>query len=86
MKKLKPVETDMERLIRLSEAARMLGISAEDMRTSYAAAHGLTVVDQSRPGAQRRRLFLVLGEVLDHRRNLIDQARRRTDVTGFLRK
>jgi hypothetical protein len=62
----------------------MLGISPDDMRRSYAIAHGLTIIDQSRPGAQRRRLFLVLGEVIDHRRKLIEQARQRTDVNRML--
>lgn len=75
---------DPERLVKLSEAARMLGISPDDIRKGFAGAHGLTLVDQSRPGAQRSRLFMVLGEIIEHRRKLIEHARQRTDVTRFL--
>ena len=81
------IESDPERLLRLSEAARMLGVSADDLRTSYCAAHGLTLIDISKPRAQRRRFRMVMGEVVAHRRNLIAQARRRVrvrvDMTSF---
>jgi len=86
MKKLRPVENDMERLIPLTPAARMLGLSPDTLRNGYVSELGLTLIDQSRPGAQRRRFFMVFGEVVEHRRKLIDEARRRTDVTRMLRK
>jgi hypothetical protein len=76
---------DPDKLIRLSVAADMVGISSDDMRRVYAIAHGLTIIDQSRPGAQRSRLFMILGEVVAHRRKLIDNARERTNVLRLVK-
>ena len=75
---------DPENLITLSVAGRMLGFEGGDaMRRRYAAENNLTIVDLSRPGAQRPTLRMVLSEVIAHRREKIHNARRRTDVHRF---
>lgn len=80
-----PVEAtfDPDDLIPLSEAARMLGESIDNLRRGYCAAHGLTLIDDHKPGAQRRRFKMVRGEVIAHRQKMIQNARERMNVRAW---
>jgi hypothetical protein len=78
MKKLHRIETDLEALIPLREAATMLGLDSSTIRKRAADTATLTLVPQG------RKLFLIRGEVLAHRKKLIEDARRRTDILHLL--
>jgi hypothetical protein len=72
--KLKALESDMDDLIPLAEAARMLGLDPSTVRKRKAGTEKLTIIPQG------KKLFLVRGEIIAHRRILIEDARRRTDI------
>ena len=78
-KKLRVVETDSEALIPLRTAADMLGLDPSTIRKRAAGTANLTLIPQG------RKLFLVRDEIIAHRRKLIDDARRRTDVLRLVR-
>lgn len=78
--KLKLIETDLEALIPLTQAAKMLGLDPSTVRQRKANTAELTIIPQG------RNLYLVLGEVIDHRRNLINNARRKNDVKRMVRR
>lgn len=73
-KPLQSVDTDLDALIPLSEGAKLLGLDPSTIRKRAAGTEALTLVPQG------RKLFLVRGEVLAHRKKLIEDARRRTDI------
>lgn len=79
-KALRSVETDLDALIPLREAADLLGLDPSTIRKRSAGTAQLTVVHQG------RKLFLVRGEIIAHRRKLIDDARRRNDVLRLVRQ
>ena len=79
MGKLQVVETDLESLIPLRDAAEMLGLDPSTLRKRAAGTARLTII------AQGRKLFMVRGEVIAHRQKIIDDARRRTDVLRLIR-
>lgn len=71
---LQKLETDLDALIPIREAATLLGLDPSTIRKRAAGTATLTIVPQG------RKLFLVRGEVLAHRQKLIEDARRRVDV------
>ncbi|MEK6281588.1 MAG: hypothetical protein AABN95_14635 [Acidobacteriota bacterium] len=73
------VESDMEVLVPLREAAQLLGLDPSTIRKRSAGTAHLTIVHQG------RKLFLVRGEIIAHRRKLIDDARLRNDVLRLVR-
>ena len=77
-----------ERLIRLAVGAELLGVSPDAIRKRIAPAgvEELTIVDISRPGAQRRTMRLVYSEVASLRDRLIQRARDRMDVHRMLER
>ncbi|MBC8032277.1 MAG: hypothetical protein H7Z16_19495 [Pyrinomonadaceae bacterium] len=77
---LRAVESDLEALIPLREAAKLLGLDPSTIRKRSAGTANLTVVHQG------RKLFLVRGEIIAHRRKLIDDARQRNDVLRLVRQ
>ena len=79
-KALRSVETDLDALIPLREAAALLGLDPSTIRKRSAGTAHLTVVHQG------RKLFLVRGEIIAHRRKLIDDARQRNDVLRLVRQ
>lgn len=86
LNKTRDDEEDLDRLIPLAQAARMLGLSSDAIRKRLAGTENLTLIDQSSSGASRHFWFLVRSEVFSHRQRLIDEARRRTDVDRFFIK
>jgi hypothetical protein len=88
MKAVGPIvqpDFDPDDLIPIAVAARMLGHKTTDaIRKRLAGTEGLTIIAQG--SGERPRLYLILGEVLAHRQNLIDNARRRTDVLRLVKK
>lgn len=79
-KSLRAVESDLEALVPLREAAAMLGLDSSTIRKRAAGTGGLTMISQG------RKLFLVRGEIIAHRRKLIDDARLRNDVLRLVRR
>ena len=77
---LKLVDNDPETLITLAQGAEMLGLDPSTIRKRKAGTELLTIL------AQGRKLFLVRGEVIDHRRKLIEDARHRIDVLRLVHK
>ncbi len=77
-----------ERLITLSVGATILGVSPDAIRKRQAptGVEQLTVIDISRPGAQRRTLRLVYSEVVALRDRLIQTARDRMNVDRMLER
>jgi hypothetical protein len=88
MRKSSNIQDDAERLIRLALGAEILGVSPDAIRKRIAPAgvEELTIVDISRPGAQRRTLRLVYSEVTALRDRLIQTARDRVNVDRMLRQ
>lgn len=74
------VDSDMEVLIPLREAAQLLGLDPSTIRKRSAGTANLTIIHQG------RKLFLVRGEIIAHRRKLIDDARLRNDVLRLVRQ
>lgn len=74
------IESDMDALIPLRVAADLLGLDSSTIRKRSAGTEGLTIVRQG------RKLFLVRGEIIAHRRKLIDDARQRNDVLRLVRR
>jgi hypothetical protein len=74
-----PVEPDPLDLIPLAKGAGMLGLSPDAIRKRSCGTAALTII------LQGRRLFLVREEVVAHRANLIENARRRTDVLRLVK-
>lgn len=74
------VTTDLEALIPLREAAELLGLDSSTIRKRSAGTADLTIVRQG------RKLFLVRGEIIAHRRKLIDDARLQNDVLRLVRR
>lgn len=72
--KLKVTETDLDDFIPLAEAARMLGLSSSSLRKRKAGTATLTLI------AQGKKLFMIRGEIIAHRRKLVDDARQRTNI------
>lgn len=66
---LQSIEDD-ETLIPLKVGASLLGLSTASLRQGKAGTENLTKIPQG------RKLYLVKGEVLEHRRKLIEAARR----------
>ncbi len=79
MKLLRTVETDLDALVPLRKAAELLGLDPSTIRKRAAGTAHLTIVHQG------RKLFLVLGEIIAHRKKLIDDARQRNDVLRLVR-
>ena len=75
----KSLSTDLDALIPLRDGAELLGLDTSTIRKRAAGTAGLTIVPQG------RKLFLVRGEVLAHRKKLIDDARQRTDILHLVR-
>ena len=78
--KLKLIETDLDELIPLTRAAKMLGLDPSTVRQRKANTAHLTIIPQG------RNLFLVLGEVIDHRKTITENARRKNDVRRMVRR
>lgn len=76
---LRSIETDMDALIPLRKAAELLGLDSSTIRKRSAGTASLTIVRQG------RKLFLVRGEIIAHRKKLIDDARQRNDVLRLVR-
>ncbi len=79
-KSLRDVESDLEALIPLREAAGMLGLDPSTIRKRAAGTADLTII------LQGRKFFLVRSEIIAHRRKLIDDARQRNDVLRLVRQ
>lgn len=77
---LRAMESDMEALIPLREAAELLGLDTSTIRKRSAGTANLTIVYQG------RKLFLVRGEIIAHRRKLIDDARQQNDILRLVRR
>lgn len=71
---LKSVKVDMDDLISIAEGARMLGLDPSTLRKRKAGTETLTIVPQG------KKLFVIRGEIIAHRRKLVEDARRRTDI------
>jgi hypothetical protein len=80
MKPLRAIEMDLESLVPLRKAAELLGLDTSTIRKRSAGTAHLTIVHQG------RKLFLVLGEIIAHRRKLIDDARQHNDVLRLVRR
>jgi hypothetical protein len=74
------IDSDIDRLIPLREAAGMLGLDPSTIRKRAAGTEQLTLVPQG------RKLFLVRGEVIAHRQRMIENARRHVDVLTLVRR
>ncbi len=74
------IDTDIDRLIPLREAAGMLGLDPSTIRKRAAGTEQLTLVPQG------RKLFLVRGEVIAHRQRMIENARRHVDILAMVRR
>jgi hypothetical protein len=81
------VSAEPDRLIKLSEAARLFGVDQSSLRKLEAprGVEELTFVDISKPGAERRSLRLVYSECVALRDKLIQTSRQRTDVGRMLK-
>lgn len=79
-KALHSIDTDTDALVPLREAAELLGLDPSTIRKRSAGTANLTILHQG------RKLFLVRGEIIAHRRKLIDDARRRNDVLQLVRE
>jgi hypothetical protein len=77
---LKLLDSDSDALIPLAEGAKMLGLDPSTIRKRKAETEGLTIVPQG------RKFFLIRGEVIAHRQQLIDNARRRNDILRLVRR
>jgi hypothetical protein len=75
---LRAVESDLEALIPLREAAGMLGLDPSTIRKRAAGTANLTII------LQGRKCFLVRAEIIAHRRKLIDDARQQNNVLRLL--
>jgi len=75
---LRAVESDLDALIPLREAAGMLGLDPSTIRKRAAGTANLTIV------LQGRKFFLVRAEIIAHRRKLIDDARQQNNVLRLL--
>lgn len=73
-------QSDPDDFIPLREGARMLGLDVSTIRKRKAGTDQLTII------AQGRKLFLLRGEVIAHRRKMIEDARQRNDVLRLVRK
>lgn len=71
---LKPVKVDMDDLISIAEGARMLGLDPSTLRKRKAGTETLTIIPQG------KKLFVIRGEIIAHRRKLVEDAQRRTDI------
>lgn len=76
----KKYESDPEDFISIARAAEMLGLDPSTIRKRKAGTETLTIVPQG------KKLFLIRGEVIAHRRKLIEDARQRTDVLRIVRR
>jgi hypothetical protein len=74
MKKRFSTIEDDETLIPLKAGASLIGLSPDTIRLGKAGTEGLTKIRQG------NKLFLIKAEVLAHRRNLIDAARRTREM------
>ena len=74
------IDSEIDRLIPLREAAGMLGLDPSTIRKRAAGTELLTLVPQG------RKLFLVRGEVIAHRQRMIENARRHVDVLTLIRR
>jgi hypothetical protein len=85
--KLPAALSDEERMITLSQGAKILGVSPDAIRKRQAPAgvEDLTIIDVSRANTQRRRLCLVYSEVTGLRDRLIQTARDRVDIWRMLK-
>lgn len=79
-KLLQIVDVDLDNLIPLSKAAEMLGLDPSTIRKRKAGTETLTIVPQG------KNFFLILGEVIAHRRKKIEDARRQNDVLRLVRR
>lgn len=77
--KLKVTVSDLEDFIPLAEAARMLGLDPSTLRKRKAGTDTLTIISQG------KKLFMIRGEIIAHRKKLVDDARRRTDIFRIVR-
>jgi len=75
---------DEERLIKLAAGAEMFDVSPDAIRKRLAPYDGLTIVDASPPGAQRRSLRLVYSECVALRDKLIEDGRQRVSIERML--
>lgn len=71
---LQQFQSDPETLISLRVAASMLGLDPSTIRKRLAGTNCLTLI------AQGKKLFLILGEVLEYRHRLIEDARQRSQI------
>jgi hypothetical protein len=76
----KKIESDPDDFIPLALAAKMLGLSSSAIRKRKADTDGLTLIRQG------KNLFLIRGEVIAHRRKLVEDARQRTDILRIVRQ
>lgn len=76
----KKYESDPEGFISIALAAEMLGLDPSTIRKRKAGTETLTIVSQG------KKLFLIRGEVIAHRRKLVEDARQRTDVLRIVRR
>ena len=77
--KFKAIESDLDDLIPLARAAEMLGLDPSTIRKRKAGTEALTIVPQG------KKFFMIRGEVIAHRRKLVEDARRRTDILRIVR-
>lgn len=77
--KFKAIESDLDDLISLARAAEMLGLDPSTIRKRKAGTETLTIIPQG------KKFFLIRGEVIAHRRKLVEDARRRTDILRIVR-
>lgn len=76
----KSIESDPDDLIPIAVGAAMLGLSSSAIRKRVAGTDGLTLIRQG------KNLFLIRGEVIAHRRKLVEDARQRTDILRIVRR
>lgn len=77
--KLELVDNDPDDLIPLSVGAERLGLDPSTIRKRKSGTESLTLVRQG------RNLYMVLGEVIEHRRRMIEDARQKNDVMRLVR-
>jgi len=77
---LKAIESDLDDLIPLARAAEMLGLDPSTIRKRKAGTETLTIVPQG------KKFFMIRGEIIAHRKKLVEDARRRTDILRIVRR
>lgn len=77
---LRIIESDPDDLIPLAHAAEMLGLDPSTIRKRKAGTESLTIVPQG------KKLFVIRGEIIAHRKKLVEDARRRTDILRIVRR